>query len=378
MRIICSLITILILIGCRDSNTTTDTIASVLDQFENQLQKDLADDNLNGCMSMTIVKGNQVIRSKAFGVSDLLNLKADTSTIFRIGSVSKSFTAFLMMLLVQDEIIELTDPIEKYLPEIRQLVGYSDSTKITFAQLASHTSGLNSGPNFGKPADATVDNWDSLLLECIPTTSFGSKPGQHYSYSNIGIGILGLALSRAANKPFIELIQTRIFQPLKMTNSFFLVPPERQHDLALGRWGGPMGEIDDKRPQQDHHNIGWSIPNGGIFSTSNDLAKFMINIMGYNSLLDQEYLEEMKTTHTPPGKWFENYGYGLSLYNDSTVSTIGHQGGNPGYRANFLFERDTEYGVLLLRNYSWGITDLNLRSTVLLRKLKEIKFNKIE
>ena len=319
---------------------------------------------------MTIVKGNKIIRSKAFGTADLHNLKADTGTIFRIGSVTKSFTAFLMMQLVQDGIIKLDDPIEKYLPEIRELVGYSDSTKISFAQVASHTSGLHSGPNLGKAANATVDEWESLLLECIPTTSFGSKPGQRYSYSNIGYAILGLAISRAAGKPFIELIHTRIFQPLNMKNSFFLVPDNRQIDLAQGRWGGPMGEIDDLRPKADHTNIGWSVANGGIFSTTNDLAKFMFSIMGYSDLLNDQNLEMMQTTHTPKGKWHENYGFGFTLYHDSIISTIGHQGGNPGYRANFLFEKETRYGVILLRNYSWGITDLNLRSTILLRDLK--------
>jgi CubicO group peptidase (beta-lactamase class C family) len=158
-----------------------------------------------------------------------------------------------------------------------------------------------------------------------------------------------------------------------MENSFFLVPDERQNDLAQGRWGGPMGEVDDLRPKEDHTNIGWSVPNGGIFSTTSDLAKFMFCNMGLSDILNDTNLKSMQTTQTPPGKWYENYGYGFSLYEDSLISTIGHQGGNPGYRANFLFEKESGYGVILLRNYSWGITDLNLRSTILLRELKEFE-----
>lgn len=348
-------------------------IDAILDQFEEQLQKDIEDDNLNGSISMAIVKGDKVLRSKAFGDTDLNHHAADTSTIYRIGSVTKSFTALLMMQLAQEGIIQIDDSIEKYLPEIRGLVGYSDSTKITFGQLASHTSGLHSGPNYGKPANATVKEWESLLLKCIPATSFGSRPGRRYSYSNIGFAILGLALSRAAEKSYIELIQTRIFNPLHMNNSFLLVPEERQSDLAQGRWGGPMGEVDDVRPKEDHTNIGWSVANGGIFSTPNDLTKFMFSMMGYSDILSEDYLEMMQTTQTPVEKWQENYGYGFTIYQDSIISTVGHQGGNPGYRANFLFEKETKYGVILLRNYSWGITDLNLRSTVLLRKLKEFE-----
>ncbi|MEP2670465.1 MAG: serine hydrolase domain-containing protein [Cyclobacteriaceae bacterium] len=364
------------LVSCNPSSSSKSEVATgvddILDQFEYQLQKDIEDDNLNGSISLAIVKGDKVLRSKAFGEADLNHHAADTSTIYRIGSVTKSFTSLLMMQLAQEGIIQIGDPIEKYLPEIRGLVGYSDSTKITFGQLASHTSGLHSGPNYGKPANATVKEWESLLLKCIPATSFGSRPGRRYSYSNIGFAILGLALSRAADKPYMELIQTRIFNPLHMSNSFFLVPEERQSDLAQGRWG-PMGEVDDVRPQEDHTNIGWSVANGGIFSTSNDLTKFMFSMMGYSDILNDDYLEMMQTTQTPEGKWNENYGYGVAIYQDSIISTIGHQGGNPGYRANFLFEKETKYGVILLRNYSWGITDLNLRSTVLLRKLNEFE-----
>lgn len=369
-------ILVLNLYGCNSSSTPdkeiVNTVDLILDEFEWQLQKDLRDDNLNGSFSMAIIKGDKVIRSKAFGKSDLQDLEADTSNIYRIGSISKSFTAFLMMQLVQDSIIGLDEPIEKYLPEVKKIKGYSDSTKFTFRQLASHTSGLAHLPKlpFRK---GHVDDWESMLMECLPATHFVSIPNQQYSYSNIGFGILGLAISNAANKPFVELMKNRIFKPLNMNSSFYLIPEDKMDKLAHGRSGGPMGGFDDRKPRERLSGRGWSVPNGGIFSTANDLAKFMHCNIGYSELLNNDNLVLMQTSQTPQGKWHENYGIGFTLYQDSIISTVGHQGGTAGYRANFLFEKESEYGVILLRNYNWGTTDLNLRSTILLRKLKKAK-----
>ncbi|MDO1450330.1 serine hydrolase domain-containing protein [Rhodocytophaga aerolata] len=371
MKKVFAILFLFTLIGCDKSPSSEREIDAILDEFEWQLQKDLRDDNLNGSMSMVIVKGDQIIRSKAFGISDLKGLQADTNNIYRIGSISKSFTAFLMMQLIKEGTISLDEPVEKYLPEVRKIKGYSDSTKFTFRQLASHTSGLTHLPHM-QYRHGSVEEWESILVDCLPFTDFTHKPGEKYNYSNIGFGILGLALSRASDKPFIELMQTKVFDPLGMTNTFYTIPKDRMQHWAHGRSGGPMGGYDDERPEKELVGRSWAVPNGGIWSTANDLARFMICNMGYSQIVSQDDLIAMQTTQTPEGSWEENYGLGFTIYQDSIVHTIGHQGGTPGYRANLLFETDSQYGVVLLRNYNWGITDLNLRSTVLLRELKEV------
>lgn len=352
-------------------------LKSIVSEFENQLKKDLKDDNINGSISSAIVKDNKIIWSEAHGTFDNDNkISADTTTIYRTGSISKSFTAFLMMQLIQEEIIELDEPIEKYLPEIREMNGYSDSTKITFRQLASHTSGLIREPKLENAASGPIEEWEDKILLSIPKTSFQSKPGKQYSYSNIGFGILGLAISRAAKNPFIELVKDKIFKPLNMKSSFFIVPKDRLANLATGMGGGPQGNLDKEKPKKEHVGRGYKVPNGAIYSTPNDLAKFMIANMGYSEMLNKDNLELMQTTKTPEGEWWKNYGLGFSLYQDSTISTVGHGGAVSGYTANFIFEKESRYGVILMRNYNWGATNLNLRSLILLRKLKEVDAGK--
>lgn len=345
---------------------------SIIDDFEKRLKWDLINDNIGGSISATIVKGNKIIWSKAYGTLETdNNIYADSSTIYRTGSISKSFTAFLMMQLVEEGIIEIQEPIEKYLPEISGLNGYSDSTKITFQQLASHTSGLVREPDLEGAASGPIEGWENKILLSIPETSFQSSPGLVYSYSNIGFGILGLALSRAAGKSFMELIKDKIFKPLSMNSSFFIVPDDKLMYLAKGMERLQSGRIDKETPEKEHLGRGYKVPNGGIYSSPNDLARFMISNLGYSEIIDKNNLAIMQRKQTPGEEWGRNYGLGFSLYQDDAISTVGHGGSVSGYTADFQFEKQSQYGVILMRNYNWGSTNLNSEAVKLLRKLRE-------
>ncbi|SHE55914.1 serine hydrolase domain-containing protein [Pedobacter caeni] len=327
----------------------------------------------NRSISGAIVKGDKIIWSKAFGISNLKTQSlADTASIYRIGSISKPFTAFLMMLLVQDRVINLDDPVELYFPEIKKLNGYSEATKITFQQLATHTSGLMREPELPNAASGSIEEWESKILEAIPTTSFESKPGEKFSYSNIGYGILGLALSKAAQKPFIELIEKRIFEPLNMNSSYFAVPKEKLSDLSTGIQDSD-GKMDVKTPLLEHSGRGYKVPNGGIYSTPNDLAKFMIYNMGTSSnLVSGENLEMMQNEITGIGER-NYYGIGFFVNRRDQLTIINHGGAVAGYTANFAFARANKYGIILMRNYSQGEPDIWELPFELLEALNKVK-----
>ncbi|MGE5462799.1 MAG: serine hydrolase domain-containing protein [Syntrophothermus sp.] len=351
---------------------------SIIEEFENQLRKDLQDDNINGSMSAAVVEKDTVIWANAFGpIHRNGDRPADANTIYRSGSITKSFTAFLMMQLVEEGTMALDQPVENYLPEIRQIDGYSNTSRFTVHQLASHTAGLVREPKLDKADAGPIERWEEKVLQSIPQTSFEAKPGEKFSYSNIGYGILGLALSRAAKRPFIEMIEQRIFQPLQMDNSFFVVPEHKLGNLAQGMGGGPFGdeEIDFEGPQKEHAGRGYKVPNGGIYSTPADLAKFMICNMGYSDLLDKQSLELLHTKQTPEPA-YHCYGLGFELYQDPSISIAGHAGGVPGYTSYFGFEKEYQYGVILMRNYNWGMTSWDFGPKVLLRKLADLQRNR--
>ncbi|NRB48026.1 MAG: serine hydrolase [Saprospiraceae bacterium] len=343
-----------------------DEISSVILEFRNQIEQEVEADNNKGSITITVLKGKHTLWSGAYGFADFTNaIKADSSKIYRTGSISKTFTAFLMMQLVDEGTIQLTDPVEQYLPEIAALKGYGDSTKITFHHLASHTSGLIREPKLENAAAGPIAHWEEKVLASIPETSFKSGMDQAYSYSNIAFGILGLALSRAAAKPFMQLVEEKIFQPLQMNNSFFIVPASKMGDLAIGMQSNGMGQVHEAAARE-HQGRGYKVPNGGIYSTPNDLMKFMNAIMGYDGLLKQESLSAMLQGQTPK----DNYGYGISLFEDSEISTAGHGGSVAGYNCYMLFDKESQYGVVLMRNYNRGKTNLGRVSRELIRKLK--------
>lgn len=362
----------LVIISCnepaKESESTKQTKSEIIEKFTSLIKSDVKDDNIDGSFSLAIIHRDSILELKSYG-------KADKNTIFRIGSISKSFAGFLMLKLQQDGMLDINDPVEKYLPEIKSLVDYDKYSPITLKQLATHTSGLDresrsrdENVRFGK-----IDEWENNLIKAIPETSFRSKPNERFGYSNIGFAILGLTLSKVVDKPYIELVQENIFRPLEMNNTYFNIPENQKENLAKGMAGGPTAELDYERPKLEHTEVGYRIPNGGIYSTPSDMLKFMQACMGYSTLLNESGIGMLQTTQTPRAKLRSNYSFGFQLYSDQGINTVGHGGSKAGYSAHFEYEKDSEYGVILMRNYNFGNTNLDLRSNSLLRKLSVVK-----
>jgi len=343
-------------------------ITPVINQFGARLIADLEKDNLHGSISVVILKNDQIIWSRAFGYANSeTDTPADTANIYRIGSITKTFTSTLLMQLVEEGKIKLDDPVENYLPEIKNLVGYAEYGKITFRQLASHTSGLNREPGLRGADVGALDDWESKVLACIPQSSFNSKAGEQFLYSNIGVAILGLALSRVSGVPYMQMIQQRIFTPLHMDDSFFALPDDKRSRLAEGLSNNDKGQVNTKLPLKEIAGRGYRVPNGGIFSTPRDLAKFVIAMEGKKQLLTAQSLKQMQSI--PAGG--KNYGLGLMVINNRQFNVIGHNGSVPGYTSQFLIDQDSGYAVILMRNYNFGSTDLERTALGLLKELKQ-------
>ncbi len=327
----------------------------VLERYAEVIEADLESDSINGTISIAVMRGDVIIWAHAFGPLDPKSqLTASSESIYRTGSISKTITAYLMLKLIDEGHFKLDDKVETYFPDIRELEGYGESRQITFRQLASHTSGLIREPKLKDAATGPIEKWEEKILESIPATSFKTNPGEKYSYSNIGYGILGLAISRAAGKPFMELIEEKVFKELNMNMSFFEIPEEWQQELATGMGGGKK-HINLERPAIEHSGRGYKVPNGGIYSNPTDLCKFMISCFN-KTLLTPENHSEMQSQQTPEGG--NAYGLGFGLDSGEGYSTAGHGGSVSGYSAHFKFDVQTGYGVAVMRNYNQGETNL--------------------
>jgi CubicO group peptidase (beta-lactamase class C family) len=325
-------------------------------------------DDTMASLSFAILIDGKIVLSEAFGYADYQNkIKADTTTIYRIGSITKPITAFLMMQMAEKGFFNLDDKIEDYLPEVKNLIGYSDSTKITFKQLARHRSGLPFSPGLEGAASGPIEHWEDKVIEAIPTTSFIFKPDEKFCYSNFGFGILGLAISRAFGKPFMELVQKNIFEPLKMNSTFFIMPNDKWCRLATGTMKKGYEQYKEV-PIIEQKGRGYKVPVGGVYSTPNDYARFMQALMGKSEIkiLSDDNCELIKTI-----------GIGVRVadfHNDFVL--IGVEGTNVGYTTAFSFDRETNNGVILMRNYypEYGYRDFTKDFLDQLSKTKEKKY----
>ncbi len=351
-----------------------DPFTSAISRFEARLAADVAADS-TGSISACVVMGDRVVWAKGFGWADpVLRIPATDRTVYRVGSISKSVTAVLLMDMAEEGVVGLDEPVEEHVPELAGLTDPPEGLRpITFRELASHTAGLQREPGIRGMASGPIAGWTDRILESIPHTGYRSLPGSGYSYSNIGYGILGFALERAAGTSFIDLVRRRIFIPLGMESAEYVVSPHIAGLLASGHSRRRDGSTDTEGPALEHLGRGYKVPNGGVYASVHDLARFiMLQTGAADAVLDPASVTEMQRLQTPePGPG--GYGLGFSIQEAGGRTLIGHGGSVAGYTAHMLFDPDSRLGIVLLRNYNTGRTNLGRAARGLLLELDEIR-----
>lgn len=318
-------------------------------------------------LTLGLVTREGLVWAKSYGYADIAKkTPATVDSVYRIGSITKQFTALMLLQLVHDGKVHLTDPVEKYFPEVNLVQGrHPTAPPITLIQLATHTAGLGREPDdTEKYTTGPVAEWDKTLIEALPHTKYISEPGTQWSYSNIGYAILGAALSRAAHRPYPDYVRERILKPLGMTHSDFEATPAIRETLATG-YTSDKGKLDATIPTKEHETgRGYKVPNGALYSTVGDLARFEVFEMmnGPESVLPKKELKENRKRVVFSNPDFEGgYGLGFAMLSpvdghDITATFLGHQGGVAGYVAWAVFEPHANVGVVILDNANDGKT----------------------
>ena len=342
-----------------DVGQRPDDWQQVLDRFGETIASDVEQDGV-GSITAALARDGEVLWWGAYGWADPeAGVPAGRGTIYRTGSISKSVTAVLMAILADDGTVGLETPLEDLVPEVRELADQPPGASPTLRQVASHTAGLAREPGLPDAASGPIETWTARILESIPTTRYQTPPGTEYSYSNIGFGILGFGLERAAAVPFMDQVEARIFEPLGMTSSTFIVDDRLSPSLSVGHANGPDGQVDTERPAYEHDGRGYKVPNGGVYSTVDDLAAFAAGVMGRGRppLFSDAMRAEVLSVQTPEDPE-SGYGLGFSIATVDGRVFAGHGGSVAGYTAYLLFEPATGLTVVLLRNYNRGRTNL--------------------
>jgi len=374
-RVYLLLVAVILTLAQATHAVAQDSFAAAIQRFDAQIAADVASDGV-GSIVAGVVNGNSLVWAKSYGWADAeTRAPAGVETIYRTGSISKTFTAVLLMQLVERGVVALDDPVVQHLPEFAQLRGPEDQVRgITLRQLATHTGGLIREPELPFAASGPLAEWEAKVLASIPTTSLQSVPGTEYSYSNIGFGILGLTISRAAGRSFMDLVTELIFEPLGMTQSTFALTPLLEPYMSVGYANREDGSVDAEYPAREHAGRGYKVPNGGVYSTVGDLARFMAALSGASpqTIISAHARREMLTIQTPEDTT-NGYGLGLStLTADNGVRLVGHGGSVAGYNAHIVFDPETKIGIVMLRNYGRGNTNLGRAAQGLAAELAEI------
>ena len=297
--------------------------------------------------------------------------KVDPDTIFEIGSVTKAFTGILLAEMVKRKEVKLDDPVSKYLPSSVTLP--KANREITLLDLATHHSSLPRLPGNFSPADPDdpyVDYTAEKLYEALRTAKFEINVGTAYQYSNLGAGLLGHALSRAAKVNYDTLVHQRVLWPLGMKSTSVQVDAASKPRLAQG-YEESDGKLKPAKPWtwKDSSVL---IGAGGLRSTARDMLRFAAANAGIIEtklapVLADAYAERESGSSA---EMEIGLGWHRRVVGDRIV--IWHNGATGGFHAYTAFDPLLKTGVVILTNSTSDVDDIGLHLLNPLLPLKAI------
>lgn len=282
--------------------------------------------------SVAVSKNGEILYAKSIGFADVdNNVKSTVETKYRIGSISKSFTAVLALKAVEENKLDLDQTIDKWFPTI------TNAEKITVKQLLNHRSGIH---NFTNNPDYltwnTQPKTEKEMVEIIQRSGSDFEPDSKAEYSNSNFVLLTYILEKVFSKSYSELLQEHIVKSIGLTNTYVFgkINPRNNESKSykfIGSW-------------KEETETDYTIPlgAGAITSTASDLTKFADALFG-GQLLTSESLELMKTIQ-------DDYGVGLfqiPFYNDIGY---GHTGGIDGFTSIYAHFPNSNISYALISN----------------------------
>ncbi|MFZ0164632.1 MAG: serine hydrolase domain-containing protein [Trebonia sp.] len=323
-------------------------------------------------ISYGVVSGGVLVHSAGFGARGDGRPAPDADTVFRIASMSKSFTASAVLLLRDEGRLALDDPAEKYVPELAGWPSVTpDSDRVTIRHLLTMTAGFPTDDPWGdRQQGLPLDAFGALLAGGV---RFNWAPGTRFEYSNLGYAILGRIVAAAAQAEYAGFVATRLLASLGMTRTGYDAVGFDPSELATGYRRGPAGWA-----ELPFDPYGAFAPMGGVFSSVSDLARWVAGFAaafppGGGSDADGTHplrrasRREMQQPQAvtgwrspdrlpggPPGSP-AYYGFGLFVDEDPVLGrVVSHSGGYPGFGSNMRWHPATGLGVIALGNGTYA------------------------
>jgi D-alanyl-D-alanine carboxypeptidase len=332
--------------------------AAALDKVINQA---VADRTFVGA-AVGVAENGKVVLARGYGLADLEDRAPVTDkTVFRIGSITKQFTAALILRLADQGKLSISDPLSKYFPD------FPRAKEVTLQQLLSHTSGISTYTN-PKSAEEYValarTEWtsDSLIAHiAAEKPGYDFDPGTGWAYSNSGYILLGAIIEKVSGKSYKDFLTTEILTPLGLKDTtmddYAEIVPNRAHGYAKSATS-PSGFANP-----DFLTLSGAGPAGAMRSTVSDMLAWHTALFGGKVLKPQSLAVMTTPTRLKDGRlssagrakpdWAPagtEYGLGLFIHDMDGLKSIGHGGAIPGFNAWLETYPDKHTTIVLLSN----------------------------
>jgi CubicO group peptidase (beta-lactamase class C family) len=320
-------------------------------QLEKVALEELKETNTPGA-AVAVVSGDRQVFAKGFGVANIeTDVPVTPDTLFRIGSVTKMFTAAVLTTLAAEGRIKIDESIGKYVKGLNPKLSL-----VTPHQLMSHMAGMTdeSPSDYGSHDDPAL----AAYVRSLNEDHFFTEPGDIFSYSNPGFDVAGFLIEELGGRPYADQMSERLFKPLGMNRTTFRRTVAMTYPLSQGHSLSGPTKPTVIRPFGDNV-AGW--PDGFMLSSVNELARFAIAFMNNGRIDGKQVLNPTVITklstpytdlHSPFG--FENgkYGYGLFVHDHRGVHIVWHAGLLPGFGALLQMVPIQRFAVIVLANKS--------------------------
>jgi len=325
-----------------DANAGMDEPMPPLSEYLKSLYSASVDQKAPGS-SIIVKQGSDVIFNKAYGYSILdKKSKLKPNTKFKIGSITKQFTAAAILKLQEEGKIDTDDVLSKYIAD------FPRGNEVTIHHLLTHTSGIHS---FTSDID-----WNSTeilepikrskMIDMIKGYEYDFSPGEEYAYNNSGYYILGYLIEKISGVSYAQYLEDQLLKPANMLNTGYFVNAKPPADMALGYSAFGNGY----NPATDW-DLSWADAAGALYSTTADLVKWNENLYS-GKIISEESLKRMLTPATlnDGSTVSQNYGYGIMTGSFRGLRFYSHSGGLPGFNCVLSYYPDLELSVAVFTN----------------------------
>lgn len=300
-------------------------------------------------VAVLVARDGKIVFQGGFGLANIAKKTPITpETKFRIGSVSKQFTAAAILRLAEQGKLALSDPLTKYFPD------FSDRGHVTVRHLLTHTSGLHSytdKPEFMRRVTEPIE--PAKLIAWFRDDKPDFAPGAGFHYNNSAYFLLGEIVAKVTGMPLAEYLRETFFQPLEMNDTGIYVNSSAPPGMATG-----YSLTDEQFKPALDWDMSWAGGAGALYSTVGDLFRWNEAFYGGRVLNEASLKAAMTPVELPKNVDGMKYGYGLLLYEVKRLPAIGHTGGLNGWASDLIRLPTQRTSIVVLANAAPGPPEL--------------------